>query len=76
MMQSITDDALRHRLVDAELTLIRAGQHVFKEWRSKGRVDKDLEASFECIWELKRKLREEKRMLVEKMRQRTIGGDL
>ena len=56
----------------AEVLMIRAGQHLFREWRDKGRTDKDLEASFECIWQLKRELRVRKRELLMKTRLKPI----
>jgi len=55
-----------NKFYEAELWLIRSGQHLFREWRDKGRTDKDLEASFECIWQLKRELRATKRDLLDK----------
>lgn len=66
-MKSETDKAQLHRLYEAEILLIRACQHLFMEWRDKGRSDKDLEASFEKILELKRDLRERKRDIVTKI---------
>jgi hypothetical protein len=59
-MKSTSQKAELHRFYKAELLLIRAGQHLFRERRDKGRKDKDLEASFECIWRLKRELRASK----------------
>ncbi len=59
-MKSQTAKAELHRIEGAELLLIRTGQHLFKEWRSTGQSNKDLEASFECIWQLKRELRARK----------------
>ncbi len=72
-LKSITDNARRHRLENAELLLIRTGQHLFREWRDNGRMDEDLEASYECIWRLKREVREEKRELLAKVRLRPIS---
>ena len=57
-----------HRMDKAEILLIRAGQHLFVEWRAKGRSDKDLEISYECIWALKADLRLHRRELLKKMR--------
>lgn len=48
----------------AEILLIRAGQHLFKQWRDEGKVDTSLEASFECIWQLKREIRADKAALL------------
>lgn len=61
--RSTTQNAERHRLERAELLLIRIGQHIFREWRAKGRSDKDLEASFENIWALKREIRNAQEVL-------------
>jgi len=61
------------RLDDGEMLLIRAGQHLFIEWQRNGRQDKDLEAAFECIWQLKRELRASKGELRAKARLRPIG---
>jgi hypothetical protein len=66
--KSATLKAQLHRFDDAEMVLIRAGQHLFLEWRAKGRSDNTLQASYECIWQRKRELRASKRELLGKMR--------
>ena len=67
-MKSTTLNAERHRLDRAEILLIRCGQHLFREWRAKGRRDKDLEASFEKVWDLKRGIRKDQEELRIKLR--------
>lgn len=67
-MKSTTLNAERHRLDRAEMLLIRSGQHLFREWRAKGRTDKDLEASFELVWELKRAIRKAQGEIRAKLR--------
>jgi hypothetical protein len=64
-LKSNTRRARLHRYEAAEMWLIRSGQHLFIEWRRKGRTDKDLEAAFECIWQLKRELRASKDQFVK-----------
>jgi len=73
MVKSDSKSAQWHRLEAGEMLLIRAGQHLFIEWRRNGRQDKDLEAAFECIWQLKRELRASKGELRAKARLRPIG---
>ena len=67
IMKSTTLNAERHRLGRAELILIRAGQHIFREWRANGRCDKDLQASFEKVWALKREIRDDQEILRDKI---------
>jgi hypothetical protein len=73
-MKSTTLKAEMRRLDRAEILLIRTGQHLFREWQAKGRSDKDLEASYEKIWELKADLRGRKRELLLKMRPSRLSG--
>jgi hypothetical protein len=73
-VKSNTPRAQLHRLERAELILIRAGQHLFKEWRSKGRSDSVLEESFETIWRLKKEVRDAKHVLRPEPRHKPLGG--
>lgn len=73
-VKSTTLHAERHRLERAELLLIRIGQHIFREWRAKGRGDKDLEKAFECVWLLKRQIRDSQEIVKAKFRQRPKRG--
>jgi len=74
--KSATLNAEIHRARRGEIILIRAGQHLFREWRKGGRGDKVLEAAFEEIFRAKRLLRADTAKLQEmdKERHRTTRG--
>jgi hypothetical protein len=66
-MKSTSLRAQLHDIARAEMLLIRAGQHLFLEWRRKGRGDSILEESFETIWRLKREVRLDKAIVSAKV---------
>jgi len=63
--KSATLNAEIHRARRGEIILIRAGQHLFRQWRKGGRGDKVLEAAFEEIFAAKRFLRADLARLYE-----------